>query len=338
LINPVATLIAIVISYSVFFMLQRRELQRTWGDVRSGIWIAMARYALFNLENETWHAKNWRPNIIVFTGQPHQREQLVEVSDWLSLGHGIVTFFQFIIGHRDSNQEFSLRDTERKHIRSYIEAHGMKAFAEAEVVDNFLEGALTIAQAHGIGRLEPNAILMGWSSTADGRSTQLILMRELVYLRKSVMFLNYNFERGFGEYKIIKVWWQGQGGNADLMILLAHLILRHPKWRNANIQLVRVVNHSEALESTRTHMMKLIKDARVQAEPLIIVRKSPDQPLTEIIQESGKDTDLTLIGMRVSDESETQAYGDRLNNLVQVVGSVLLVRNGEPEEDLLTAE
>ena len=76
LISPVATIIAIVITYGVFFALERRQVRRTWGDVKSGIWTAIARYALLQMETERQSPKNWRPNLIVFTGQPHNREQL----------------------------------------------------------------------------------------------------------------------------------------------------------------------------------------------------------------------------------------------------------------------
>ncbi len=85
-INPTATVIAILISYGIYFYLERRSTIRTWGDVRNGIWFAVARRSLLNLERSVFHAKNWRPNILVFTGQPHNRAPLVEVANLLSPG------------------------------------------------------------------------------------------------------------------------------------------------------------------------------------------------------------------------------------------------------------
>jgi amino acid transporter len=336
LISPIATIIAIIISYGIYFLLNRRQLKRTWGDVNSGIWFALSRFALLNLETQRWHVKNWRPNIMVFTGQPHNREQLVEVAEWLSLGRGIVTFFQLIVGDVNLMVGRGLRDMARKHIRSYIKDRNMTAFAEADVVSNFRQGAITIAQAHGIGAIEPNAVLMGWSGTTEGRTTQLDLMRNLIALGKSVLLLNFNPAHGFGHHKRINVWWGGRGGNADLMLLLAHLISQHPTWENAQTRLLRVVEGQEGVEQTRTHTEQLLTGVNVSADPVIIVRPNSSKPLSEIIAEWSDDADLTLLGMQLPEADELEEYGHRLNDLVQVVGSVLLVRSAQVEEDLLT--
>ena len=336
LISPIATIIAIVITYGVFFALQRRRVQRTWGDVKSGIWIALARYALLQLETERSSAKNWRPNLIVFTGQPHNREQLVAVADWLSRGRGIVTFFQLIIGDVEKLVGKNLRETARRQIRKYIQAHGMTAFAEAEVVSSFKQGALTLAQAHGIGNLAPNSILLGWSRTDEGRAMQVELMRQFVAIRKSVLFLKYDVDRGFGHKQIINIWWQGRGGNADLKLLLAYLIQRHGDWFHSQIRLLRIIDNLEGVERTRTHLEQMLAKVRVEAEPIVIVRESPRQPIAEVIKENSIDADLTLLGMKLPTKAETAAYSQRLNELIKSVGTVLLVRNAQLDEDLLT--
>ena len=338
LISPPATLIAIALSYGVFFILQRRRLKHTWGDVRSGIWFALARYALINLQAQDWHIRNWRPNIMVFTGQPHNRQQLVEVADWLSSGQGIVTFFQILIGDAQEPAFRGMRDAAYKHIRKFIEDHGMKAFAEVEIVSDFDQGALTVVQAHGIGGLESNVVLLGWSHTREGRIRQLKLLRGFVALQKSVLFLNYSQPRGYGERKHINIWWQGRGGNADLMLLLAHLIQQHRTWRGSRVRLLRIVNNKDAVDSTRTHMKQLSDAVRVQAEPVVIVRSDAAQSLTSIIAEHSADADFTLLGMHLPDADELEAYSDRLNDLVQAVGSLLLVRNAELDEDLLATD
>lgn len=336
LISPIATIIAILITYSVFFLLERRQVRRTWGDVKSGIWIALARYALLRLENTRWSAKNWRPNIIVFTGQPHNREQLVAVADWLSLGQGVVTFFQLIIGNTEALSGRNLRATARRQIRKYIHDNGMTAFAEAEIVPDFKQSALTLAQAHGIGGLEPNSILMGWSRTPQGRVMAVDMMRQLVAMEKSVLFLNYDKERGFGQKRVINVWWQGRGGNADLKLLLAHLIHRHGDWYRSQIRLLRIIDNAEGFNQTRAHLEQMLASVRVEAEPVVIVRQDTSQPISEVIKANSTFADLTLLGMMLPTAAEVEAYSQRLDELVQSVGSVLLVRNAQRDEDLLT--
>lgn len=335
LINSGATVFAIIVSYGIYFMLKRRQLGRTWGDVRSGIWFAVARYALLNLEAGRWHVKNWRPNIMVFTGQPHNREQLVEVADWLSRGQGVVTFFQLLVGNVDHLGGRGMREMARKHIHSYIQHRGMTAFAEAEIVPDFKQGAITVVQAHGVGGLEPNTVLMGWSGTEGGRTMQIDMMRQLVTLRKSVLFLHHNPEKGFGRRHIIHIWWGGRGGNADLMLLMAHLITRHRAWDGAKIRLLRVIDGKEGEAQTQAHMARLLQEVRVEAEPVIIVREKA-KPLTDIIADWSDEADLTLLGMQLPDPDQIEVYSQRAHQLIQAVGTVLLIRNASGEEDLLT--
>lgn len=335
LINPLATVVAVVISYGIFFLLERRSLNRTWGDVRSGIWFAIARYALLNLQVQRLSVKNWRPNIIVFTGQPYNREHLVALAEWLSRGQGIVTFFQVISGNVDQLAPRGLRETARKHIRSYIQDRRMAAFAEAEIVPDFKQGALTIVQAHGIGALESNAILMGWSNTLAGQINQLNLTRNMVALHKSVLLLRYEDKRGFGQRRVINVWSRGRGRNADLMLLLAYLIRQHNAWDRAQVRLLRVVTSEEGVAQTRASMQQLLDQVRLVAEPVIIVRPDSTRPISELMAERSRDADLTLIGMQLPVVDQTEAYAERLNEIIAAVGSVLLVRSGETDEDLL---
>jgi len=336
LINPLATVIAIIISYGFFVYLQQRSIQHTWGDVRSGVWFALSRWALLSLENSRWTAKNWRPNIIVFTGQPHNRKQLVEIAKWLSLGRGLVTFFQLIIGDVQETAKSGIQDTARRHIQQFIHANNLNAFAETEIVPDFRTGATIVAQSHGIGGITVNSVLMGWSGTAEGRAMQMRLLRDLVALNKSVLFLNYSQECGYGHQERMDIWWQGKGGNEDLMLLLAYLIERHPSWHNAQVRLIRVVNNQAAVKDTTAHMQALIADVRVDAEPMILVNAAADESIAQIIKDNSIHTDLTILGMGLPQEGEEALYAERLEELVQTVGSVLLVRNAESDDILNT--
>ncbi len=337
LINPIATISAIVISYGIFFYLQRRAVARTWGDVRSGFWFTLARYALLNLERQNFHVKNWRPNILVFTGQPHNRERLVQIAEWLTQGQGIVTFVQVLVGNVTQLSGRGLRETARKSIRKYIQNRGMTAFADAQIVKTFNDGALTIAQSHGVGGLEPNTVMLGWSGTPEGQVNQIKLLHGMIKLDRSVLLLNYDDERAFGQQQVIDVWWGGRGGNAELMLLLAYLIRQHRAWYNARIRLIRVIDSQEGYEQTKRHMEQLLNSIRVTAEVVIIVREAPDQMMIDILRKNSRDTDLTILGMQVPDLQTLEPYQQYLDHLMQQMGSVLLVRSAQTE-DLLKTE
>ena len=135
---------------------------------------------------------------------------------------------------------------------------------------------------------------------------------------------------------MINVWWQGRSGNAELKLLLAHLIHRHGDWYHSSIRLLRIIDSVEGVEQTRTHLEQMLTAVRVEAEPVVIVRRDPSQPIAEVIKANSNFADLTLMGMKLPDANEVETYSQRLNELVKGVGSVLLVRNAQADEDLLT--
>lgn len=337
LINPFATIIAIVISYSIYFYLERRTIQHTWGDVRSGIWLTLARVALLGLEEQEWHIKNWRPNILVFTGQPHNREQLVEVADWLSVGRGIVTFYQLLVGKPDQMASQTLRERARNQIRTYIQQRAMTAFAEVDVVANFHTGALTAAQTYGIGNLKANTVLMGWSGTPEGRATQFRLLRDLTLVGKSVLLYSYNAHRAHGKRKIIDIWWTGRNANGALALLLAHIIRQHPAWRQTTIRLLRVVTSEEGKAQTEMYMAQLLEEVRVRATPIVIVEPDRSRSFHTIVTEQSATADLVVLGVAVPKDDEEAVYAEQLNDLLAQIGTALLI-SSPWDETVLNSE
>lgn len=336
LIHTPATIIAIVISIAIYVRLEQRSLERTWGDVRSGFWFAVARRALVQLETATWHVKNWRPSILVFTGQPHNREHLVEMAEWLSTGKGIVTFVQLVPGDTEELMKSGAIDQARVEIDTYIKDRGLQAFGASVAADSFVSGSDVIMQSHGVGGLSSNAILMGMGGTVDGLTVQMHKVRRAALFGKSVMMLRYHQDRGWGTRSTIDVWWGGMGSNAPLMLLLAHLIQSHEDWSGATIRLLQVVNEESKREASLAELNGLLQEVRVQAEPKCIV-KQPGMKIGDIIRGESTPTDLVLLGLQAVEEDEAEDYARALLDLTQDVGSSLIVHSLAGGEILQTS-
>ena len=336
LINAKATLAAIIISYGVFVVLKHRTMNQGWGDIRSGFWFAWTRFGLFKLEAEPWHVKNWRPNIVVFSSVVQKREQLMETGTWLTTGRGIVTFSHVLVGDVDDLARRGLRTTSTRHAQEYLRDQGVAAFAECSIAYDFYEGVLSIMQAHGLAGLEPNTALIGLARQDEVRAKQLLLMRRLVTLKKSVLFLHFDEERGFGRQKVIDVWWRGRDRNAELMLLLAHIIRQSPPWEGAKIRVLRLMSGPEAVAGATSHLADFLKKVRVEAEPVVLVMHDPDQPFVEVLAETSSRSDLVFMGLRVPEPEEIEKYAAEIADLVAHSVSTILVRSSE-QEDILEA-
>ena len=326
LINTPATIVAVIVTIIIYVQLERRSLERTWGDVRSGFWFALARRSLVQLESVTWHVKNWRPSILVFTGQPHNREHLVEMAEWLSTGKGIVTFVQLVPGNTEQLMKSGAVDQAKDEIEQYIKERGLQAFGASVAAESFVSGADVIMQSHGVGGLSSNAILMGMGGTVDGLTVQMHKVRRAALFGKSVMMLRYHQDRGWGDRATIDVWWGGMGSNAPLMLLLAHLVQIHPDWSGARIRLLQIVNDESLSEASLAELNRLLEEVRVDAEPKVLVRKG-EEKVGDIIRRESTPTDLTLLGLQAVEEDEAENYAKSLIELTQEVGSSLIVHS-----------
>lgn len=333
LIHAPATIVAIIASYGIFFLLERRSINQTWGDVRSGAWFTLSRFALLKLEDYKWHPKNWKPNMLVFCGNPRERPYLVDLIRWLSKGKGINTLAQLIIGEvTEFGGKEGMKALGLKNLRRYIQETKLEAFAQCEVVPDFENGVIVTAQAHGIGGVRPNAVLFGWSNDPAVQTKLVILMRKLFKLNKSMFMLKLDKARGFGKKRTIDVWWGGRGGNGDMMLLLAHLFSLHHDWRNAHIRLLTLIDHPEGKEKARENIDNLLREARLKKEPVILTKDRPDQPVSEVMRRNSGGTDLTILGLGLPESGAEAEYAARLREIIDPLGSVLMVRSVETEE------
>lgn len=329
LIDALLTMVAIAVSFGVFFWLERRRLEKDWGDVRSGAWFTMARHALLKLESTKLHPKNWRPNILVFVGRPINREHLMEMGAWLAQGRGVVTYVQMFTGEHEQLAAMGVRQSAQHFMRDYIQEKGIAAFSQVQITDNFNSGVLHVAQAHGMAGLEPNAVLLGWHHNVEGRVQQISLMRKLALLGKTVMLLHYDKEQGYGNRRQIDVWWRGRDRNAELMLLMAHIIANTRSWQGARLRLLQVVDDRNAIGRTEDHLYKMLEDVRVKAEPVVAVRESQAQPVSDVITSYSKASDLTFLGMGLPEPQAYSTYAGWLEDMSQRLGSVVFVRSAE---------
>lgn len=336
LINTTATVLAILISYGVFVLLERRSLQRNWGDIRSGIWFAVSRFGLIRLESVPWHVKNWRPNIAVFLGSVDKQDRLLEMGAWLSSGRGIVTLCHLLVGDVDRLAKRGLRTTWSSHVQEQFRERGVSVFAECTIVNNFHEGVITTLQAHGIAGLEPNVALLGWAKREEAQEAQLQLICDLIALKKSVLLLHADDQRGFGKKRQIDVWWRGRDRNAELMLLLAHIISRSQPWEGARIRVLRLLASEEGRKGSERHIVQLLERVRVEAKPQILIRATPEQEFASVLRESSKDSDLVFLGIRLPRTKDINRHARELRALIPAAGSVLFVRSGEVEDILDT--
>lgn len=76
MISPLATGIAIVCCFAIWYVQSRRRLVSAWGDMRTGLLMYLAHWILARLSAFEESAHAWRPNLLVFAGRSEKRPRL----------------------------------------------------------------------------------------------------------------------------------------------------------------------------------------------------------------------------------------------------------------------
>ncbi len=327
-IEPLSASFALLAIAITFTWLKRKNLTQTWGDVRKGMWIALARFGLLQLEKYDLDPASWRPNLMVFTGNPATRVHLTRFALWLSRGGGIVTLFNLMIPQRNSIETLCKRRYKMlQELKSFIKEQKMPLFAEVEIVKDPMEDIPLIVQAHGIGNLFSNVALFGWGHDPRRENLLMKIIRSLVLLDKDVIILKYDKNRGFGGFKKIDVWWGGKGGNIGLMLLIVEILKRNDEWKNAQVRVLKIIANPEREKLAHQAIEIALYKARLEADIKIIVEPQMNGKIPSIIEENSAEADLTVLGLPIPPKGEETAYADRVNSLIANLGTVLLVRS-----------
>ncbi|MFK7962123.1 MAG: amino acid permease [Phycisphaerales bacterium] len=306
----------------LYYLISQREIEAGWGDLRSGLAFERVRRNLMRLEEELYHPKNWRPMLLTLGGASDTRRHLAVYGHWITASTGLQTVGLVIEG--DVRDLLQRRANQRDVLLRYIREQEVSAFPAVVVSDSVRDGIVSLVQAHGLGGLEPNTVLIGWPQSRERLHRFCGLLRTLSALDRSVLIVKsttgdetaWKPPRG-----TIDVWWRGRS-NGELMLLLAHLLTRNPGWRGRRVRLMRVVQNEAAREEVMKHLGELIKTSRIDATPAMFVG---DDPVAVIRRESRRAA-IVLLGYEPPATAEDDSgFAEGIDRLTQGLNRVILV-------------
>lgn len=323
LINPIALAVALVVEFGIYVVIRRRALNAPWGDLRRGALMSLIRRTVVQLRQLPQDPRNWRPNILLFSGDVSRREDLVRIASWLVHDRGILTVAKLTVG--DVGELASTLDTELEGLEADLGSMGVVAFAEVDIVPTYEKGAVTVAQSNGIAGIESNTVMIGWSDKVDRQPMLLRIVSDLALLGKSAVICIPR-ERAWKRKRTIHVWWGGLQENGDLLVLFAHLLSLTPDWRGADIVINSIASNDMTLIRNERLLRRLISTSRIDARAEMIVMP-PGSKVHNIIRQRSADADIVLLGLRGTSPGDEAKYAERITKMAEGLPTVLFVRN-----------
>jgi amino acid transporter/uncharacterized protein YxjI len=321
-----AMVAAVIILGLLFLYLKRKELSLESGDAWSGVWASLVRTGLTRLKADTSNTRNWRPNIVMFSGNPETRKYMVDLGMAISGKLGVLSAFELVPGQENQLTRSRSILERGKNLPGYFHH---KLFSQ-----DVYRGMDEVARHYGFSGVEPNTILMGWSKNPKTQHNFLKTIRNFEQYGFNSLLLSFNNEKKYGNRHSIDIWWSGKGRNLSLAINLVRHITYSKLWKSARLRVLLINPLNDNYESIYRSLKSILDNYRLEAEIKIINSQFIQTSENDIIQTESADTDLVILGIPEKKFMNINQHFEEISDLTTGLGSALLIYASDNFENL----
>ncbi len=304
MISAGATFMAWSLAAVVFLMMKRRHLRTQWNDMRYGLLMLTARFAIARLMRRKPDARGWRPNILAFSGSPEARGYLVHMAQALARGPACLTLAT-VVPTRTWSAERALQL--QNSMADYLAKRDINALVKVFPSDDVLEGVEGLVKGYGFGPIVPNTIMLGVSDV-ERNIDRMAAVIQLCYRleRNLIQVFENDTPLPADSKRRIDLWWRGGGENIGLMLILAYLLHSNEGWYEGDIVIKRIVDVDRRnVEEVTRNLNDYVKSLRIPVGVETI--EDDGRPAFDMIRESSSGAALVFMGLRAPAPDEVAA-------------------------------
>ena len=308
--NPGAMVAAFIVIGGIYVFLQRRQLALSSGDVWISVWSSLILKGLQKMDATDDTSRNWKPNILLFSGGTENRPHLIEISKAIAGKVGMVSNFD-LVENPDADVLFP------KHKQSVhdpvLKEHGI--FGRRQEVKNVFQGIETIASTYGFSGVEPNTVMLGWAKNTKDPIWFAQMTQKLIALDYNVLYLDYDWNRKFGKYQQIDIWWHNLKNNVELTLNLIKFISRSNEWSHAKIRVILINDTGKEGFERRIH--KMLDSYRIEASVKVINNHLVKKSSYDLMKSESQNADLILAGIPEIPEGEEKEFVEKTTEMFE---------------------
>ncbi|CAG2166633.1 unnamed protein product, partial [Oppiella nova] len=157
-----------VIILGLYVWILYRKPDVNWGSSTQAQTYLRALHSVYRLNLVPDHVKNFRPQILVLTGNPISRPPLVDFANCISKGIGLLVFGHVIDGPISQRARNSLIQKSNQ----WLINRKVKGFYNLLEEESLAKGVKSMIHSVGMGKLRPNIVMMGmktdWQNCDEG--------------------------------------------------------------------------------------------------------------------------------------------------------------------------
>ncbi len=273
-------------------------------------------------------SSSWRPFAICISSDSFKRRAAFDLLRWISFKYGFGTYIHYIKGFLNQDTNNQSKEAINK-LLNLSAGSKSRVYLDTIISPSYTTAIAQVIQLSGISGKGNNMILFEYSRAEPDNLEEPIKNYDLISSTGfDICVLNTSY-KGFGYRREIHVWISPQDfENANLMILLAYIILGHPDWRKGEIKIFATVD-KEQIENKKQQLLELITSGRLPISPNNIQLISNDTARNEVVCSHSQDADLTIMGFT---RDELKENGTEIFKGFKEPGNILFVNANKGKE------
>ncbi len=327
-----AAIALLVMGMLYYFITVRSEEKRGFAKLFRGVIFQLSRQLqiLAQRANKEDLENNWRPFLICISKDTFVRRSAFDMLRWLSYKYGFGTYIHYIEGYLSKQTTTESKEVLQRLI-NLASNNRNRVYLDTMISPSYTSAIAQTVQLSGISGKGNNMILFEFSRTDADEFKKALENYSLIYSAGfDVCVLNTSY-KGFGDKREIHVWITSfDFENANLMILLAYILLGHPEWQKGQIKIFSLYNQGE-LEQKTEKLHALIKSGRLPISEgnINLIAVSDTRKTKDLIKEKSIDADLSIVGFR---HELVKAKGMEVFTGYEDVGNILFVSSQKEKE------
>ena len=324
--NAYAFAALFIMAIIYYYTSQTQENSKGLGNLFRGVIFQLTRQLqiIAQRAKQDESLSYWRPFLICISRDTFQRRSAFDMLRWLSFKYGFGTYIHFMEGYlsRKTHQESKVV---LERLINLASGTRNRIYVDTIISPSYTSAIAQVIQLAGVSGKGNNTILFEFSRSQPESLTKSLENYSLIHSAGfDTCILNTSY-KGFGYKREVHVWITTHDyENANLMILLAYILLGHPEWKHGTIKIFAIYKQDE-LESKRDKLIYLIKSGRLPISPgnVELIPMDDQRGTKDLIAQKSSDADLTVVGFRhelvkAKGVELFSGYSDGLGNILFV--------------------
>jgi amino acid transporter len=328
-VDPVAGAVAAFLMLLLYrFVMNSAPDSNRWEDNTRSFKTKLVRDLLFEIEARKEYPHDWRPHVLAFLPENHHEwPDILYFASCVVGKSGTLTAVHILEGKNVLRE----RDSGQREIIQAIEDTGIEAFPLALIAPSFKEALSVLLQSYGLGPIHANTVLLDWPIEEMDERTRLQFAERLhtaLSFNENLVVLKTEkdswraLEHGEQLPQRIDIWW-GDDKTSRLMLMLAFLTTRTPRWGAVTIRIL-AQSHKEHKQLTRLDLEQLLQKSRIDAD----IELLPEID-THVISKHSADASLVFMPMKLLGNVPADYLGEPIDDPLFSILNIALVIAGE---------